>query len=443
MNPQMTIQVSGKGVAELPIPLSIRLLQLLIGLGASMLIVSAVFSLLGWSWIEFAARSGTLAAAAAVFALAFGIGVKIARSRAVRSLLSLRRARAGPPRWCFGGFRSHREAFYPCALAIALVATSLFLVYRAIAASSLPEKLTSFDVRTGFARPEGALPVFFWDYSTWIDPAWLKTREIYLPYEKGLPQKLLPKIHFRNATTHALELELHGRRPRSYRPDQVGELFNALGGEDTSLSLFSRKRALLPLLIQLEREAGVMNAGAGRPEEFFFLRFENGTRLIGVPWNELLAGSAKKYPGRFFFWGPDGSVFQVRCEEGAAWPAARTNSGAGPCTAAALLSRVEFPSDPRGSLTERRRWTGEQLRKLTDTLTQSRDPQARAERESALSLYLVSYLTIDPRDAEALFHLGKLARSREALESILKYARDVGLEPSKLLELQSLMQNLQ
>lgn len=433
MTPQMTIQVSGKGVAELPIPLSIRLLQLLIGLGASMSVASAVFSLLGWSWIEFAARSGTLAIAAAVAAIALGAGAWTARSRAIRALLSLRRARTGPPRWCFGGFRSRREAFYPVALAAALVALPLFLAYRSIASSPLPERLTSFDVRTGFARPEGALPVFFWDYSTWIDPAWLNAREIYLPYEKGLPQKLLPKIHFRNAATHALELELHGRRPRSYRPDQVSELFNALGGEDASLSLFSRKRALLPLLIQLEREAGVINAGAGRPEEFFFLRFENGTRLIGVPWNELLAGSAKKYPGRFFFWGPDGSVFQVRCEQGAA----------SQCAAAPLLSRVEFPSDPRGSLAERRRWTGEQLRRLTDLLTQEHDPRARAEAESALSLYLVSYLTIDPRDAEAFFHLGKLAKSRETLESILRYGRDVGMEPPKILELQSLMQNLQ
>ena len=112
------------------------------------------------------------------------------------------------------------------------------------------------------------------------------------------------------------------------------------------------------------------------------------------------------------------------------------------CAAAPLLSRVEFPSDPRGSLTERRRWTGKQLRKLTDALTQEHDPKARAERENALSLYLVSYLSIDPRDAEAFFHLGKLAKSRDALESILKYGRDVGMEPYKILELQSLMQNL-
>jgi hypothetical protein len=60
-----------------------------------------------------------------------------------------------------------------------------------------------------------------------------------------------------------------------------------------------------------------------------------------------------------------------------------------------------------------------------------------------LSLYLVSLLTQDPRDPEAFFHLGKLARNRETATSAARFGRDLGLEPMKILELEATANRLE
>ena len=111
------------------------------------------------------------------------------------------------------------------------------------------------------------------------------------------------------------------------------------------------------------------------------------------------------------------------------------------------LELIRFPSDPRGSHAERLEWTKATLKKLLDATEAGTGakPEAaaeRAQRESLLSLYLVSLLTLDPRDPEAFFHLGKLARTRETILSAIRYGRDLGLEHAKIVELEAVADRL-
>jgi hypothetical protein len=76
------------------------------------------------------------------------------------------------------------------------------------------------------------------------------------------------------------------------------------------------------------------------------------------------------------------------------------------------------------------------IKKLLSSPPQGPDQKERYEK--LLSLYLVSYLTLDPRDPEAFFHLGKLSRNKTTLLSAIQYGKDLGLEPAKILELKNL-----
>ena len=103
---------------------------------------------------------------------------------------------------------------------------------------------------------------------------------------------------------------------------------------------------------------------------------------------------------------------------------------------ARMLELLEFSPDPKGSFQERFSWTTSTLKKLLRT-TPLDNAAERTRHENLLQLYLISMLTLDPRDSEAFFHLGKLARNRETALSAMRYGRDLGMEPEKLLELQA------
>ena len=126
----------------------------------------------------------------------------------------------------FADFRNDAEKAKPIALALALYGSSFYFTYQIIETCPLPREIvrTVYRVSTGYT-PD-LLPVFFWDFSTMIDPKWLKDHDLIIPYEKGPPEKLLSKIIFRNSKTKQFELEFNGRRPRSYPQDKVYELFN-------------------------------------------------------------------------------------------------------------------------------------------------------------------------------------------------------------------------
>lgn len=410
------IQVAGAGFAELPVPAGLRLARALLAFGLFLGILTAAFALSGWSWVTAADTDGLGVAfavwCATVMTAAVGAPLAVVRLNVLNRIVNIRVV-AG--RTVFGGFRSAWRPLGIVGLIAALFGLAAFCVYESARTRPIPDLLTKLRLEIKPPQPEEKLvPIYFWDYATFINPAWLDRVNIVLPYEKGPPQKLIPKIFFEDATTHAIVLQLHGRRPRQYSQSDVYALFE----------LGIAQPADWPLAWRLEREAGLTAEGLNVPV-LYLMRLNQGissqvTHAIGVPWavgggdNPDGTAPSGSGTGRFFFWGPDGSVFQVKCPS--------------PCAMSRMLELVQFPADPRGSRAERLEWTKKTLRSLL---------AANTRQDGLLSLYLVSMLTQDPRDPEAYFHLGKLARNLTTLRSAISFGRDVGLEPEKIIELQA------
>lgn len=420
------MQVVGRGVAELPIPKRIRVLYFIILFGFFFFVITFGLFLSNWKFLSSGFNTLVALVGALIVTIAFGLSIYLVRSGFVRNILKIRKKRAGED-WVFADYKDSMEAAKPIGLVVLLYGFSFIFVYKMLESCPLPREInrTLYRVSTGYSQE--TLPVFFWDYSTMIEPKWLAERDIIIPYEKGPPEKLLSKVIFRNVKTKQVELELNGRRPRSYPQDKVNELFNQASN---SAATTQARRSVIwspsfyPLLYALTKEAGLASLST-RPDQFYMIDYDNGTKLIGIPWEELLSGASKSIAGRFFFWGPDGSVFQVRCFE--------------PCQAQDLLTRVQFPSDPRGSSEQRKQFTKNHIQKLLAFLSTPNRPPLF---EKQLLLYLVSYLTLDPRDAEAYFHIGKLAHTRDTVTSMIKYARDVKMEGAKVAELEATLNTI-
>jgi hypothetical protein len=381
-------------------------------------VTAGAFRLNGWRWVMDGLTPGFAMVTAAVVTVAVAAGMLAWRSRVLMGILALRR-REGE--LVYAGMTSWTQTAAAIALPSALLAGTAWCVITSVRICPLPGSLVRTTRQVPAPEPTRSLPVYFWDYATWIDPEWLDSVDLVLPYEKGPPQKLLPKVYFADARAHAVELELHGRRPRAYPRAEVEALFasGALHPGDW------------PLVWKLEREAGLAADEVPVPALYLLeLRApqqEPPTLAVGVPWD----GARKQGEGRLFFWGTDGSVFQARCAE--------------PCgeSAARVLERIRFPADPRGSAKERIEWTKRRIAKLLATPVPAQDTTGRARYERMLSLYLVSMLTMDPRDPEAFFHIGKLAHNRETVLSALRYGRDVGLEKAKLFELETMAEKME
>jgi hypothetical protein len=418
------VRVAGLGEAELPVPAWVRWSRILLAAAGSGALLCGCFALWGWSWVTgdswlAAAALGTLVVAAAA-----AIAVAAARTRFFDRLLGIKGT--GEDRH-FVGFRSWLEVLPAAFVLFVECAGAGAAAWHSVRTCPIPSMYSK--VRYEILPPgrdEGLVPVYLWDYATWFDPAWLDKYNLLLPYEKGPPQKLLPKVFFESTDKRVVELELHGRRPRSYPAEQVHAIF------DSASPVVSPLR--WPLVWLLLREAGLIVAGEG-PPILYLIRVGQGssnvTQAIGVPWESApLRGETldKSGSGRFFFWGPDGSVFQARC--------------ARPCRLARLLELVQFPPDPRGSHVERLEWTKAAIRKLLDAPMPAPESAERRRHESLLTLYLVSLLTLDPRDPETFFHLGKLARNRETISSAIRYGRDLGMDPARILELEATAEKL-
>jgi hypothetical protein len=415
--------VAGQGVARLAVPRWARAARLATAAGAFGCVVAGAFRLNGWRWVMDGLTPGFAVIVAAVVTAGAAAAIATWRSGLLLAILALRRTKG---ELVYGGLTSWAQVVAAAAVPLTLLAGTAWCAASSARICPLPGSL----VRTARQIPapdqRRSLPVYLWDYATWIDPEWLDTVDLVLPYEKGPPQKLLPKIYFADARAHAVELELHGRRPRSYPRPEVEALFasGALHPGDW------------PLVWKLEREAGLALEGGPVPALYLLeLGHDRGaaadntapTLAVGVPWD----GIHKQGEGRLFFWGSDGSVFQVRCAD--------------PCgeSAARVLERIRFPADPRGSAKERLEWTRRRIAKLLAAPVPPQDTTGRARYERTLTLYLVSMLTMDPRDPEAFFHIGKLAHNRETVLSALRYGRDVGLEQAKVFELEATAEKME
>jgi hypothetical protein len=382
--------VAGVRVTVLPAPLWVRALRWCLLATLFALPLLAVFAGFGWPWVVSNSALPGVAVMGITLIGSLGLTVWIARS---------------------SGFRTASKPAAVCLALALIVSADLALVSYAWRICPIPKSLaeTRIDVRP-IAAEEGFVPVYFWDYATAVSPAWFEKFNLMLPYEKGPPQKLLSKVYFEEAKSHSIVLELNGKRPRTYSPDSVVGLFQA-SGQSSALSPSN-----WALIARLQREAGLFGADEGfASDSLHLLKLSNGTQAIGVPW-----GDGKS--GRAFFWGPGGSVFQIHCPS--------------PCSLSRMLELVQFPSDVKGSLPERLKWTQSTLRELLNKAPPT-EPAAKLRHEGLLSLYLISLLTLDPRDPEAFFHIGKLAKNRETVLSAIRYGRDLGLEPMKIVELQA------
>lgn len=406
---QPSVSVAGAGVAELPVPLWARALKVLIPLGVFKAVVSVGFAAQGWNWVA----SGFTAETSAHMALVITFGAAVAIATVwlglVNKLLNIRKKNG---RLVFGGFYKKRQSLWPLLILAALFAIPSFAITYAVMTCPLPQALTKVNVEV--PPPTGRLsPIYFWDYATFIDPQWLDTHNLVLPYERGLPKRLLPKFYFQDVKKQKIAVELHGKRPRTYDQQLVHEVFNDPVVHPRNW----------PLLWKLQKEAGLITDGV-QAATLYLLRLHqpgtsNVTQAIGVPW--------PYGDGRVFFWGPDGGVFQVKCQA--------------PCDLARMLELVQFPQDPKGSHASRLAWTKGRIRELL-AQPMPTEHAAKARHENFLSLYLVSLLTLDPRDPEAFFHIGKLAKNRETAISAARYGRDLGLEPVKILELEATAERL-
>lgn len=445
MNTQVIASVRGSGLAELSVPSWLRILHLSSTLGIFFFVLSIAFFAMvlitRWAWVGTASVAAIGFVSSLCVTMASGCAWLWFTKGPTLRILNLRKDEAGKTVWGGWGLGLHGisgPAVVVALMALLFVALEV-MVTRGMATFPLPRELVRATVEVAppptSSSESGPQPIYFWDYATWFDPAWLDQFRLLVPYEQGPPQKLLSKIFFEDAATHEVVLELHGKRPRWYSTDAVETVF--------------RTRGLHPadwrLLWQLQREAGLTAPGR-QLHQFWFAEVTQkggaatGTRLIGIPWLGALGSRTEltgehgvvpltsRVPfGQFFFWGPDGSVFQVRCPS--------------QCALSRALELVSFPADPRGSASERIRWTQERLKKLL-TAPRPADKNTRIRHENLLSIYLVSLLTLDPRDPETFFHLGKLAHNAETVFSAIRYGRDLGLEAEKIAELEAVAQDL-
>lgn len=393
----------------MPVPLWVRAARLVLGVGVAAAILATAFVVNDWRWLAQGYSSWNATVAAVAVTAAVAAAVLLLRLDAMRGIFGLRKSHEG--KWVYGGFLSLGRRLLPWILCAGVYA--IVLVMAALGARSSPVPTELLKARYDVQAPrenENLVPLYLWDYATWFDPGWLVENELVLPYEKGPPEKLLPKLYFQNRKSQETVLELHGRRPRTYPQGQVYALFNQPAVHPRTW----------PLLFNLKREAGLVQGG--KPLFLMDLVTANAsvTQAVGVPWQMGEGGpgaAADPEAGRVFFWEGDGSVFQVRCPP--------------PCAMSRLLELVQFPTDARGSYPARREWTAGMLRKLL-----AQRPADPKSHRNMLQLYLVSLLTLDPRDPEAFFHVGKLATNRETVHSAIRYGKDLGLEAAKIAELQ-------
>lgn len=400
------IHVSGRGFATYKIPAWIFLPRFVGALFCASAAVLLGVWLSGWDWVATGFSNKVAAAAGTMAVIAFMLFYLVLRSRFLSSLWNLRKEGS---KIVYGGNAGALGA----ALSIAIVAVPLLICTgignQLSATFPVPRSLKQIKLQTpaaGVPLSADLQPVFLWDYATAYNPAWFDDIEIVLPYEKGPPQKLLGSFYLQNRKTRALVASFHGKRPRQYDPARISELFSA---NENSTSVFP-PLASWPLLYTLTKEAG---ASGSRELDLFENQItQNGatatTRSIGVH-------------GRVFLWGPDGGVFQVRCVD--------------PCAIPEILNLARFPQDPTANLKERQDLTKRKLRALLESYP--KDPAARTRHETELTLALISWLTLDPRDPEAFFHIGKLATNRETLNSAIRYGRDLNMNPAQLAELEA------
>lgn len=434
---EQQIRVAGKGVAELPVPAWLKFARIWMSCALFAAVASGGFFAGGWRWVTDATADGVSVGfaiwSAVVMTLAVATPLAFAKLGWLNATFNIRRSSDGEP--VFGGFRSAAGPLWVLLALAAPTAAASYFVYASIASCPLPDRLARIRIESPSPEARGRLmPLYLWDYATFIDPEWFDHVDLVLPYEKGPPQKLFPKVYFEDSRTHLILLELHGKRPRSYDPREIFDIFSVPATQPRDW----------PLIWRLEREAGLTAEGLSPPTLFLMTLAQSTTsevtHAIGVPWRSserLENGHSVADPseGRLFFWGPDGSVFQVKC--------------ASPCAMAPMLELTQFPKDPAGSRAKRLDWTKERLKEL---LTATEGPAgnssekaaspAHTRQENLLSLYLVSLLTLDPRDPEVYFHIGKLARNLTTVRAAISYGRDVGLEHAKIVELEGVADRL-
>ncbi|MEW6057448.1 MAG: hypothetical protein AB1540_12620 [Bdellovibrionota bacterium] len=415
------IHVAGAEVAEFEVPKILYVARLGIALGIFLTAALGALAAVGWGWLSEGFSPAVALWGASIVTVASGLSVSSLKSNLIDKCLGLTRKDKSI---VFIGVKRALKVSFGLFLLAALGSSSIALLIHNISAFPLPSKLnrTRIEVRSASAE-EKLWPVYFWDYATLIDPAELDRFNLIVPYEKGPPERLLSKVYWENPQTHSIELELHGKRPRAYSTELVAQLFasNQTHPRDWSL------------VWKLSKEAGLFS-GRTQAESLHLIQLEQAgqptTHAIGVPWTQN-PNAERTGAGRFFFWGPDGSVFQVKCAQ--------------PCGLSRILELAQFAPDPKGSRAQRVSWTQATLKKLLGQLPEvvsKKDATARRRHETLLNLYLISLLTLDPRDPEAFFHLGKLARNRETLLSAIRYGRDVGMQQAALVELESMLNAL-
>lgn len=432
MSSELQIHVAGKGLNANPVTKRLAVVRLIFTALLSMGTVSVVFFALGWGFFIEKPSTNAIALCAVVAIFSIVAVLLLVRSAPLLKLFALRRNKGT---LVFSGYASQLSKIFAKTFICILGVGSIFLFWRVFFLDfPIPSELRILSHTSTFSAPDASsikradsehknlLPITFWDYVFWIDPAELENLHIVLPYEKGPPQKLLSKIVFLNKETNQVELELNGKRPRTYDPTEIQNMF-----VEYSFSPRFQPHFWKPLY-QLVHEAGLDRAHSDYRLNLPFYWFEikrvgaAATRAVGLPWESFPALDAPiptKYSGRFFFLSPPGGVFQVRC------PA--------PCTLAPWLERLYFPDDIKGSFAARKEWTLGILRGLLS------DPRQVAEHKNLVLIYLISILSLDPRDPEAFFHVGKLASHIQTLQSAIRYGKDVGLDPARVAELESLV----
>lgn len=418
------IYAQGSRTARFAVPLWAKLAQVLALALIAAATALAALAADGWQWVADASllRLSVTLVAAAIAACAVAWGVK--RTGALRWLLGItgeRKSKApgtelvflyrGPSFW--------RPLGLSLALGLPLVAAGGAIWFLA-AAAPVPLSVTEQHVLAP-ASPSGKIPTHFWDYALLFPEDLLNQLEVQIPYEKGPPEKLLPRVTLIDRESRRPVLELSGKRPRKVPDHDVELIFhNEKGSTLAALWQF------IPEIVRLEREAGMLGEAA-RPlwerPQLALIHFgtgDEGAMAIGTPWPE---GAAGEIDQRFFYRTDEGAIFQVRARDSRMLP---------------VLASVRVTHDAHGTLKERKEWA---LAQVQEGLSRAFKPGAADSARTRLMLAIASLLTMDPRDPEAFFHLGKLARDADTVHAALRYGRDVGLEPAKLAELQAELEN--
>jgi hypothetical protein len=275
------------------------------------------------------------------------------------------------------------------------------------------------------ARDLSLKPYQFWGMGLLLPQSLTSRISVNLPYEKGPPEKFLSRIILKDSKTGAFIAELHGPRPRLYKNYQVDPVFT-LHNQYNLLRVFE----YLPEIVNLELEAGLWGSrtSEGRPDMSvnplgkrrpILTRTKiAGTpvEFIGSPWS----GDSSEI--RFIVrHNQTGVIHQVRLAD---------------ATLKQSFEQIVLVDDLAA---QRPQGRNQSQMRLRDEMAAAVENKVVNE---ALILRLVSLLTIDPRDPEAFYHLGKLTKDRNTLHAALRYGRDVGLAPTKLAELQSRFDNL-